>query len=64
MPEQPGSAVATAGDAKSYDFRTIEKHWQDEWERSGLYVARDDDPREKRYVLEMLPIRSATRSRA
>jgi leucyl-tRNA synthetase len=55
MPEQPGSAVATAGDAKSYDFRTIEKHWQDEWERSGLYVARDDDPREKRYVLEMLP---------
>jgi leucyl-tRNA synthetase len=55
MPEQPGSAVATAGDAKSYDFRTIEKHWQDEWERSGVYVARDDDPREKRYVLEMLP---------
>ncbi len=40
---------------QSYDFRSVEKRWQDEWERSGLYRARDDDPREKRYVLEMLP---------
>jgi leucyl-tRNA synthetase len=38
-----------------YDFRSVEKRWQDEWERSELYRARDDDPREKLYVLEMLP---------
>jgi leucyl-tRNA synthetase len=48
-------AVATSGEAKSYDFRSIEKTWQERWERSGLYHANDDDPREKRYVLEMLP---------
>ncbi|MBD5634777.1 MAG: leucine--tRNA ligase [Candidatus Eremiobacteraeota bacterium] len=48
-------AAAPPGDAKSYDFRNIERRWQDEWERSGLYRANDDDSREKRYVLEMLP---------
>jgi leucyl-tRNA synthetase len=40
---------------QTYDFRTIEKHWQDVWEREELYRANDDDPREKYYVLEMLP---------
>jgi leucyl-tRNA synthetase len=39
----------------TYDFRSIERKWQDEWERTELYRARDDDPREKKYVLEMLP---------
>jgi len=38
-----------------YDFRSVERRWQEEWERTGLYRARDDDAREKRYVLEMLP---------
>ena len=42
-------------DHDTYDFRSIEKHWQEQWDRTGLYVARDDDPREKMYVLEMLP---------
>jgi leucyl-tRNA synthetase len=41
--------------SKSYDFRSVERRWQAEWERSGLYRAPDDDPREKYYVLEMLP---------
>ena len=40
---------------QTYDFRTIEKRWQDAWERDALYRANDDDPREKYYVLEMLP---------
>ena len=40
---------------QTYDFRTIEKRWQDAWEREALYRANDDDPREKYYVLEMLP---------
>ena len=39
----------------TYDFRSIERKWQDEWERTQLYRANDDDPREKMYVLEMLP---------
>ncbi len=40
---------------QTYDFRNVEKHWQDVWEREALYCARDDDAREKYYVLEMLP---------
>ncbi len=41
--------------ADSYDFRSIERAWQARWERDGIYVARDADPRPKYYVLEMLP---------
>jgi leucyl-tRNA synthetase len=41
--------------AATYDFQTIERTWQDAWERAGLYRAYDEDPREKYYVLEMLP---------
>ncbi len=40
---------------QTYDYRTIEARWQEAWEREGLYHAADDDPREKYYVLEMLP---------
>jgi leucyl-tRNA synthetase len=39
----------------TYDFRAVERRWQDHWARTGLYTAHDDDPREKLYVLEMLP---------
>ena len=39
----------------TYDHRMVEERWQKEWERSGIYRALDDDPREKYYVLEMLP---------
>ncbi|MBV9646851.1 MAG: leucine--tRNA ligase, partial [Candidatus Eremiobacteraeota bacterium] len=42
-------------EATRYDFRTVERKWQAAWEHAGLYRARDDDPREKCYVLEMLP---------
>jgi leucyl-tRNA synthetase len=41
--------------AATYDFRNVEKRWQAAWEADGLYRALDDDPREKRYILEMLP---------
>ena len=40
---------------RAYDFRAVERAWQERWEREGIYVARDDDPRPKYYVLEMLP---------
>jgi len=39
----------------TYDFRTVEARWQQRWEAERLYRAPDDDPREKFYVLEMLP---------
>ncbi|HEY0613900.1 MAG TPA: leucine--tRNA ligase [Candidatus Elarobacter sp.] len=39
----------------TYDFRAVERRWQERWERDGIYVAHDDDPRPKYYVLEMLP---------
>jgi leucyl-tRNA synthetase len=39
----------------TYDFRNVEARWQQRWEADGLYRAPDDDPREKFYVLEMLP---------
>jgi leucyl-tRNA synthetase len=38
-----------------YDFRTVERAWQERWERDGIYRAADNDPRPKYYVLEMLP---------
>ena len=41
--------------AATYDFAAVEQRWQTQWERDGIYRAPDDDPREKRYVLEMLP---------
>lgn len=41
--------------ADSYDYRSIERAWQERWEREGIYRARNDDPRPKYYVLEMLP---------
>jgi leucyl-tRNA synthetase len=41
--------------AATYEFRDVEKRWQAAWEAAGLYRAVDDDAREKRYVLEMLP---------
>src|SRR6185312_17476491 len=39
----------------TYDYQTIERAWQERWERDGIYRANDDDPRPKYYVLEMLP---------
>jgi leucyl-tRNA synthetase len=44
-----------ANRACAYDFRTIERACRERWEREGLYRAIDEDPREKYYVLEMLP---------
>jgi leucyl-tRNA synthetase len=40
---------------RPYDYRAVERAWQERWERDGIYVARDDGPRPKYYVLEMLP---------
>ena len=41
--------------AERYDAPKREKHWQAEWERRGIFVASENDPRPKYYVLEMFP---------
>ena len=38
-----------------YDPLRIEEHWQAEWDREGLYHARENTGRPKKYVLEMFP---------
>ncbi len=38
-----------------YDFRRIEKHWQQQWNKSGVYKVSNDSPRPKCYVLDMFP---------
>jgi leucyl-tRNA synthetase len=38
-----------------YDPKSIEPKWQAEWERSQLYLTREDPAHPKFYVLEMFP---------
>ena len=38
-----------------YDPTTIEKKWQDQWDKDGLYHADIDNSKEKFYALTMLP---------
>ncbi len=41
--------------AENYDHQAIEKKWQDKWFSSNLFEAKDNDDREKYYVLDMFP---------
>jgi leucyl-tRNA synthetase len=41
--------------AETYDFQTVERTWQERWEREGIYQASPSRDRQKYYVLEMLP---------
>ena len=41
--------------AERYNARESEPHWQAEWEARGIFATKNDDPREKYYVLEMFP---------
>jgi leucyl-tRNA synthetase len=43
------------GTAQGYDFRAVERAWQQRWEAERLYATNLDDPRPPYYVLEMLP---------
>jgi leucyl-tRNA synthetase len=40
---------------ESYDAPAREKHWQEVWEKAGIFRASDDAPGAKCYVLEMFP---------
>ena len=41
--------------AGRFDPAGFEGKWQQRWEADGIYAARDDDPRPKRYELHMYP---------
>ena len=38
-----------------WEPRDLDRKWQERWERDGLYLVRDDDPRPKWYELTMYP---------
>ncbi|MEI9811121.1 MAG: class I tRNA ligase family protein [Bacteroidota bacterium] len=38
-----------------YNFRDIEKKWQEQWRRSNAYKVNNDSPKPKYYVLDMFP---------
>jgi len=38
-----------------YNFREIEKKWQDEWKQKEVYKVSNDSPKPKYYVLDMFP---------
>jgi leucyl-tRNA synthetase len=38
-----------------YNARDSEPRWQRRWDEQGIFTTRNDDPREKYYVLEMFP---------
>jgi leucyl-tRNA synthetase len=41
--------------SERYNAPVREKHWQKVWEGRGTFTTKDDDPRPKRYQLEMFP---------
>ena len=47
----------TADSSKNdrYNARAAEAHWQRTWAERGIFATKNDDPREKYYVLEMFP---------
>ncbi len=46
---------ARAGRAERFEPASYEAAWRERWEADGIYAARDDDPRPKRYDLTMYP---------
>lgn len=38
-----------------YDFKTIEKKWQEYWQKNDSFRSVEDDSKEKYYILEMFP---------
>jgi leucyl-tRNA synthetase len=43
-----------------YDFRSIEKRWQERWKQDNSYKVNNDDSRPGYYVLDMFPYPSGT----
>ncbi len=51
-------AVEQAGE--KFDFASVEKKWQDAWEKERIFAVKEDSKKEKCYVLEMYPYPSAS----
>ena len=49
------SETPTRTRPERYDPSSLEQNWRERWEADQLYVARDDDPRPKKYDLTMYP---------
>ena len=51
------TAAESADRVQTYDPRAIQEKWQARWEAMDLFRASDDpdDPRPRRYVLDMFP---------
>ncbi len=49
------SETAARAGRSRFDPASYESKWRERWAADELYVARDDDPRPKRYVLTMYP---------
>src|SRR3989344_2083460 len=45
---------------KEFDFAKIEQKWQEKWEESGIFEAKEDKKKKKYYLLEMYPYPSAS----
>ncbi len=41
--------------AEKYDHKTIEKKWQERWEKEGAFRAEDTSDKPKQYILDMFP---------
>ncbi len=51
MPEMTADSSKT----ERYNARAAEARWQKTWDERGIFATKNDDPREKYYVLEMFP---------
>ena len=40
---------------QQYDFKAIEKKWQDKWAEKDVFKVVEDESKEKYYLLEMFP---------
>ncbi|MBU1276902.1 MAG: leucine--tRNA ligase [Proteobacteria bacterium] len=42
-------------DSQRYDPKSIEAHWQQQWDQDGIFAVSEDTGKEKYYLLEMFP---------
>ncbi|MCX6801199.1 MAG: leucine--tRNA ligase [Candidatus Diapherotrites archaeon] len=45
---------------KKFDFASVEKKWQSEWEKAGVFKTEENSKKPKIYVLEMFPYPSGS----
>jgi len=53
--DEPTTAAPTDRDEAGYDIRAIQAKWRAYWDEHETFVTRDDDPRPRKYVLDMFP---------